>query len=54
MGAEQATLGEGGIQGGFTEEAAFEMELNDRKDFVGRKRVEERRRRLEVSEDGTA
>ena len=51
---EQAALGEGRIQEGLTGEAAFEMELKDGKDFAGRKRVDERRRRLEMSRDGTA
>ena len=46
---EQAALGEGRIQEGLTGEAAFEMELKYGKDFAGRKRVDERRRRLEMS-----
>lgn len=54
VGGEQATLGKGRTQEGFTEEAAFKMELKDAKDFAGRKRADEGRRRLEISRDGTA
>lgn len=54
VGGEQAALGEGRIQEGLTGEAAFEMELKDGKDFAGSRRVDERRRRLEMSRDGTA
>lgn len=40
---EQAKVGEGETQKGFTGEAAFEMELKDRKSLVDR--VRERRRK---------
>ena len=38
VGREQGTLGKGGTQGGFTEEAASKMELKDGKDFAEKER----------------
>lgn len=38
VGGEQGTLGKGGTQGGFTEEAASKMELKDGKDFEEKER----------------